>query len=357
MPARTRHSRSFVVGQCAAAAVVLALTAIAPSGRAFASGPLTKTGLDLRVPLGSAAPALSAAPLQARPAGSSSWQSFSSVALLGACAVAAARAMQPVKKQTRSIRVTTQALPVLHAPQPQAQAARTIEPMAPTVHSLVDLDAPVTVSAPALPRAQPPVVLAPAAPQVAQQSAEPKKDVFSGVSTPRGQPARFVAGARVSANRGSQSSRASRSARRGVGARLLPACEHQVITPSFDSSRVRISIQLGLRMNSHVHSESAREVKTPACSDGITVAAKMHNLYLLHQMQRLHQNQPQVNQLTMSWDAARRSSASHHLAMCGDGRCGERRLWRGSGVSGGGRRGGRHPAGQGVRAVAGNLPR
>lgn len=284
MPARTRHSGSYVVAQCAAAAVVLALTAVAPSGKAFASGPLTKTGLDLRVPRGSAAPALSAAPFQARPAGSSPWQSFSSVALLGACAVAAARAMQPAKKQTRSIRVTTQAIPVQHAPQPQAQAARTIEPM---VHSLVDLDAPVTVSAPALPRAQPPVVLAPAASQVAQQSAEPEKDVFSGVPTPRGQPARFVAGARVSANRGSQSSRASRSARRGVGARLLPACEHQVITPSFDSSRVRISIQLGLRMNSRVQSESAREVKTPACSDGITVAAKMHNLYLLHQMQRL----------------------------------------------------------------------
>lgn len=287
MPARQRHSRSFVVGQCAAAAVVLALTAVAPSGKAFASGPLTKTGTDLRVQFGATAPALSAAaPFQARPAGSSAWQSFSSVALLGACAVAVARAMQPVSKQTRSIRVTTQALPVQRAPQAQAPAAPVaIQPVAPTVHSLVDLDAPVTVSAPVLPCAQPPVVLAPAAPQVVQQSAEPEvNEVFSGVSTPRGQPARFVAGARVSANRGSRSARASRSARRGVGARLLPACEHQVITPSFDASRLRVPIQLGLRASSHVHSESAREVKTPTTSDGITVAAKMHNLYVLHEL-------------------------------------------------------------------------
>jgi len=83
--------------------------------------------------------------------------------------------------------------------------------------------------------------------------------------------ARFVEGARYSQSR-SRSRRSSgsgqRACRRAVGARLrtLPAVEVQL--PSFDASRVRMQIQLGLRIASCIHSERARESKTPCTSKG-----------------------------------------------------------------------------------------
>jgi len=93
--------------------------------------------------------------------------------------------------------------------------------------------------------------------------------------------ARFVAGVRLpSSPRAGRSTntRTARSARRAVGARLTAKVQHQEVQElSFDSSRVRMQIQAGLRSASRVRSEDAKECKNLVESGG---GQAEHMLYI-----------------------------------------------------------------------------
>lgn len=87
----------------------------------------------------------------------------------------------------------------------------------------------------------------------------------------RGRPARLAGNSRHSRPRSPRSSQASaRAARRSVGARLQPAPAHTpAVEPSFDASRQRTKIQVGLRAVQRAPSCSARESQTPSTSHGL----------------------------------------------------------------------------------------
>lgn len=84
--------------------------------------------------------------------------------------------------------------------------------------------------------------------------------------------ARFAAGARRNGSRHARTSsgRAGRAARRAVGQRLCEAfAVHQPMPfESFDASKTRGKIQLGLRVSSCMRSESGRESKVSSGVDG-----------------------------------------------------------------------------------------
>ena len=117
---------------------------------------------------------------------------------------------------------------------------------------------------------------------------EEQETPLAGVSR---HPARLVGGVRLPgvhrAGKGAQGPRATvRAARRAVGARLCAAVQHEeVAAPSFDASRLRLQIQVGLRMSSRVCSDKAREVVTPAAHEGGSAAAKILNIITFLAMQ------------------------------------------------------------------------
>lgn len=100
-----------------------------------------------------------------------------------------------------------------------------------------------------------------------------------------GMPARLVGGARkVQARRAlragppGRGSAGARAARRSAGARLSPAAaepRQRVLAPAFDASRLRTSIQDGLRTASRIRSERGREAKGSAPSTGLCEAAEV----------------------------------------------------------------------------------
>ena len=71
--------------------------------------------------------------------------------------------------------------------------------------------------------------------------------------------------------------------------RVLPTSRQvqheEVAAPSFDASRLRLQIQVGLRMSSRVCSDKAREVVTPAAHEGGSAAAKILNIITFLAMQ------------------------------------------------------------------------
>ena len=107
---------------------------------------------------------------------------------------------------------------------------------------------------------------------------EEEQEHFTPTAGSTRRPARFVGGQRMPRSKSTGSRNTSRAARRGVGAKLMPAREHHVIEPSFDASRARMHIQLGLRTASRVHSERAHEMKTPTANDAGSTAAKVLNI-------------------------------------------------------------------------------
>lgn len=88
--------------------------------------------------------------------------------------------------------------------------------------------------------------------------------------------ARFAAGARRSSKNGrtrtagaaARRARAARAARRAVGQRLCEASAVQPMTSTFDASKTRTKIQLGLRVSSCMRSESGRESKVSSGVEG-----------------------------------------------------------------------------------------
>lgn len=81
--------------------------------------------------------------------------------------------------------------------------------------------------------------------------------------------ARFVAGARRSqSHRTAGPSRSFRAARRAVGQRLCETVAVHTTSQTFDASKTRTKIQLGLRVSSCMRSESGRESKVSSGVEG-----------------------------------------------------------------------------------------
>uniref|UniRef100_A0A7S4SRQ3 Uncharacterized protein n=1 Tax=Alexandrium monilatum TaxID=311494 RepID=A0A7S4SRQ3_9DINO len=106
--------------------------------------------------------------------------------------------------------------------------------------------------------------------------AAPEAQPTAPVPRSRAAPAAFVGSARHrpgrSASRSSarrRPSRSSRAARRAVGARLLPSASPSVVEPSYDASRLRTEIQVGLHSEQLDRSKRPREVKTPSTGSGL----------------------------------------------------------------------------------------
>ena len=80
----------------------------------------------------------------------------------------------------------------------------------------------------------------------------------------------FAAGARRSSGRTrtAGAARRARAARRAVGQRLCEASAVQPMTSTFDASKTRTKIQLGLRVSSCMRSESGRESKVSSGVEG-----------------------------------------------------------------------------------------
>ena len=294
--APSRQANGMVVKKCLAAAAVLTLTAVLqPAGTAFASAPLAIQGADVTAKLApqQATPALrpAVASMQ-QPRAAANWSSLGSAALLCATAAVALQALQQRARPARTGRcvVACQASAAPVAQQvsfaPEVPVVSAPTPVAPAAPCLLDTPVPtVSVQTPQ------PVSPAPAQPTAAaplqsffmaadDEEVEVPTLLRSVADTTR-RPARFVAGARLpgSPRAGkSTSPRTTRSARRAVGARLVAKPQYQQAPePSFDSSRVRMQIQVGLRSSSRVCSEQAREFKTPAAVN-VGQAAKVLNI-------------------------------------------------------------------------------
>lgn len=80
-------------------------------------------------------------------------------------------------------------------------------------------------------------------------------------------PARFVAGARRGQSHARTAS-AGRAARRAVGQRLCASMQHAPMPSTFDASKTRTKIQLGLRVSSCMRSEAGRESKVSSGVEG-----------------------------------------------------------------------------------------
>mmetsp|Transcript_44781 Transcript_44781/g.83666 ORF Transcript_44781/g.83666 Transcript_44781/m.83666 type:complete len:301 (-) Transcript_44781:195-1097(-) len=147
---------------------------------------------------------------------------------------------------------------VVHLPDVPCQFEETA-----TVDTLVDTT-PVVQSIPSFPEL------------IFLDSDTPSLAVTPGVDSPallcgKPRPARFAAGARRSqrAQRAQQHSRrASRASRRAVGRQLCERLVSTTVPTSFDASKMRTKIQLGLRVSSCMRSESGRESKVSSGVEG-----------------------------------------------------------------------------------------
>ncbi|CAE8606550.1 unnamed protein product [Polarella glacialis] len=128
---------------------------------------------------------------------------------------------------------------------------------------------------------------APALPAAA--AAQPRMANSQTASTSnRASRARFVGGSRRSASsRSSSSSRgaaaARRAARRSTGSRLQPRPLQETVPASFDSSRLRLKIQIGLCSPATVANERGREARTTCANIGtcFNADARIQEKYLL----------------------------------------------------------------------------
>jgi len=80
--------------------------------------------------------------------------------------------------------------------------------------------------------------------------------------------ARFVAGARRSQSHRTAEKSRGRAARRAVGQRLCETVAVHTTSQTFDASKTRTKIQLGLRVSSCMRSESGRESKVSSGVEG-----------------------------------------------------------------------------------------
>lgn len=209
--------------------------------------------------------------------GSSTVQTAGCAALLlavGLQAIYAGSAKAAKKKSCRAMRVVTPCAAAL----PAAVAHYVAQ-----VPMMLDLDT-ISVESPTVATSEPqPIAVPRCAPLVMQPCSSPaaaQPTEFASVwalgsassvvrhSASRGLCARRVGASRFKSARRAAASgaqHASRASRRSVGAKLKAARAASVaVSPSFDSSRVRTKIQVGLRSKTTAGRVSARESETPA---------------------------------------------------------------------------------------------
>jgi hypothetical protein len=239
------------------------------SGSAFAAAPVMQ-GADVHTPARARAmPAARAVAPMAGGARAAPWTSLGAVAMIWAVAASAVKAAQKPSARSGMKIVACQA-----APQSQPLAA----PVAAPVLCSPPRAAPVSLDT-AVPEALPQVFsISDEVPVVAAAAAVEEEEHFAPTAGTTRLPARFAGAQRLPRAKSTGSRNTSRAARRGVGAKLMPAREYHVIEPSFDSSRCRMRIQLGLRTTSRVRSERAHELKTPTANDAGSTAAKVLNI-------------------------------------------------------------------------------
>mmetsp|Transcript_64807 Transcript_64807/g.154694 ORF Transcript_64807/g.154694 Transcript_64807/m.154694 type:complete len:288 (+) Transcript_64807:50-913(+) len=102
-----------------------------------------------------------------------------------------------------------------------------------------------------------------------------------------GKCARFVAGARRSHTNSARASRA-RAARRAVGQRLCERAVPPAHSSTFDASKTRTKIQLGLRVSSCMRSESGRESKMSSGVEGSEMGTCL--IFVAHDLKVYSQN-------------------------------------------------------------------
>lgn len=203
---------------------------------------------------------------------SSALLSAGCAAVLLACAASARRSLRtPASRNMSRVNVAAfkSAFPAPQVfPEPVVALAAAFAPV------LIELPLPEPVAAAV------PIAPATPAPAVALRAANiPTSDASEKTSTFCGctkLPGRRAGQARhTRARSASRASRAAagveQSARRSVGAKLQQAPTPEVASTSFDTSRLRTPIQLGLRLQSCMRSERIREARQPAASKGMSM--------------------------------------------------------------------------------------
>jgi hypothetical protein len=270
-------SRNNLAQTCVAVVALAACAVLLRPGSAFAAAPVMK-GADVHTPAHARAMPLGKVAPMAGGSRAAPWSSLGAVAMIW---VVAASAVKAVQGRSPAARGGMKVVAVQVAPQSQPLAAPLAAPAAVPVLSSPPRAAPVSLDTVV------PEVFS-ISDEVPVVAAEEKEHFAPTASTTR-LPARFAGAQRLPRAKSTGSRNTSRAARRGVGAKLMPAREYHVIEPSFDSSRCRMRIQLGLRTTSRVHSERAHELKTPTANDAGSTAAKVLNITTFLVMHYAHQ--------------------------------------------------------------------
>eukprot|EP00933_Yihiella_yeosuensis_P057053 TRINITY_DN5659_c0_g1_i1.p1 TRINITY_DN5659_c0_g1~~TRINITY_DN5659_c0_g1_i1.p1 ORF type:complete len:321 (+),score=74.03 TRINITY_DN5659_c0_g1_i1:168-1130(+) len=263
--------------QAAVAAVAATVLLLATAGDAFVSvSQPSKMATSPSVTLRADSPAIALTPFAAK-----STSSAVSVANIGASiallCLAAAASRPSKEKKVASVRCTAVIgyKNEVHAAPVAAPTAAPVMSMAvPEMEPLVDLES-VEIEQAVQQVVQRVFNTAPVAPVVVApkivMSASPAPEAASfSKCGPQPKAARFVGGARQSgfARHSSRTARASSTARKAVGSKLMAPAVPQVYTLSYDASKVSGKIQLGVRIACRISSERGRESKTQAALDG-----------------------------------------------------------------------------------------
>lgn len=267
-PQRRRQPSWVLPAVCCVAAVAVT---VCRGSFAFTAGaaPSTVTERQVNNVASRASVSIGRESFKASAASESSWQ------LAGFAAFAVVSAAQALRLRQNQSRKSARCIVACRAVATPFVAPRQIAPVSiPVVEAIEQPAGPALISfaAEPVPSAVPAKAL--------RESATP----FIAPAARRPSPARCIGGSRRAGVRSSSRS-ASRMARRAAsdekssnrqtGARLQAHLDHQVMSPSYDASRVRSKIQLGLRYKTRGRSASSRESKTPSTSSDTTKSSRV----------------------------------------------------------------------------------
>lgn len=226
---------------------------------------------------------VAALPAGSHTAGATTPGGIASAAPLAACAaLLCASALRSAARRSKgrisvaaraSFSISTQAVtptasytPDVRAPASFQDKVAIAAPVGNDLGDLIDLASVPKVSAPVVQTAAPACMALPAAP-----AAVPCAAATAAASSPRqcrSRAARFVGGARRAHSQNASRATPLRATRRAVGAKLQSPPRFEAVPVSYDASKLRMKIQLGLRVSSCLRSERGRESKTPSASKG-----------------------------------------------------------------------------------------
>mmetsp|Transcript_34634 Transcript_34634/g.102902 ORF Transcript_34634/g.102902 Transcript_34634/m.102902 type:complete len:284 (-) Transcript_34634:330-1181(-) len=266
---------------CLAAAATLAVTATFASS-AFVGAPLPRASGGLLVAErihAQPAAASAAARASQRAVPSAGWQ------VIGAAVLLCASAAFPRRASKSSTGSRCRVVGCQAVPSPAAVLSVSApESLVPDAPALIDL---TMMEAKQVKRGFAAAPVSVAATAAAASPAEHTQSVPLGA--PRRASARLVGGARRRQHSASdRTARASRAARRSVGARLQASAVAEPIVRSWDVSKVRAKIQHGLKLDACLHSRRSKDIKSPTnnketCDDGVGISSSyFDNHYYNH---------------------------------------------------------------------------